>query len=176
MNRRLSLSLVLAAMASASATVAAELSPAAYEEAKAATVEILVNGHLNGSGWIGDAKGLIVTAGHVVESPDRRFEVVSPALGRKEAKLLAVDLGHDLALLSIALRKEGYPALKPAQELAVAGRDRLCHWRPALPARRPDGRHRGQRRERPSSTTPTDSTKSSTSLPPSRAACRAGPG
>jgi S1-C subfamily serine protease len=98
-----------------------DLSPAAYEKAKSATVEVLVNGHLNGSGWIADAKGLILTAGHVVEQPDRRFEVMSPGIGRKDAKLLAVDLGHDLALLSIEPRDGGYPYLKLAEKWPSPG-------------------------------------------------------
>ena len=98
-----------------------ELGDQYYEKAKAATVEILVNGHLNGSGWIADSKGLVMTASHVVENPDRRLEIVSPSLGRKEAKLVAVDLGHDLALLSIEPRKEGYPVLKLAQNFPAPG-------------------------------------------------------
>ena len=98
-----------------------ELGGQYYEKAKAATVEILVNGHLNGSGWIADSKGIVMTAGHVVENPDRKLEITSPTLGRKEAKLVAVDLGHDLALLSIEPRKEGYPVLKLAEKCPSPG-------------------------------------------------------
>ena len=98
-----------------------EFSNQCYEKAKAATVEILVNGHLNGTGWIADAKGLVMTAGHVVEAPDRKLEVTSPSLGRKDAKMVAIDLGHDLALLSIEPRKEGYPILKLAEKSPLPG-------------------------------------------------------
>jgi S1-C subfamily serine protease len=112
---------LVAATATSSAARCEELSPTAYEKAKAATVEILVNGHLNGSGWIADAKGLVLTAGHVVEQPDRRFEVRSPEIGRKDAKLLAVDLGHDLALLSIEPREGGYSCLKLAEKWSSPG-------------------------------------------------------
>jgi len=118
---RLSVFFALSSVLALSIARGEELSPEAYQKAKAAVVEVLVNGHLNGTGWIGDAKGLIITAGHVVEQPDRRFEITSPTLGRKEAKLLAVDLGHDLALLSIAPRKEGYPALKVAEKSPPPG-------------------------------------------------------
>ena len=111
----------LAAFAIASIARSDELSPAAYEKAKAATVEILVNGHLNGSGWIADSKGLVLTAGHVVEQPDRRFEVRSPGIGRKDARLLAVDLGHDLALLSIEPRDGGYPHMELAEKWPSPG-------------------------------------------------------
>jgi serine protease Do len=98
-----------------------ELSGQNYEKARAATVEILVNGHLNGTGWIADSAGLVMTAGHVVENPDRKFEITSPSLGRKEATFVAVDLGHDLALLRIDPRKEGYPALKLAEKCPAPG-------------------------------------------------------
>jgi S1-C subfamily serine protease len=114
-------SVALAAILPAVAARGDGLPPAAYEKAKAATVEILVNGHLNGSGWIADAKGLVITAGHVVEQPDRRFEVIVPGIGRKDARLLAVDLGHDLALLSIEPRKGGYPCLKLAEKWPAPG-------------------------------------------------------
>ncbi len=110
----------LAAILPASAR-AEDLPPAAYEKAKAAAVEILVNGHLNGSGWIADAKGLVITAGHVVEQPDRRFEVRVPGVGRTDARLLAVDLGHDLAMMSIEPRKGGYPCLKLADKWPAPG-------------------------------------------------------
>ena len=112
---------LLAAVAAAPAARGDELSPAAYEKAKAATVEVLVNGHLNGSGWIADPKGLVLTAGHVVEQPDRRFEVMSPGIGRRDARLLAVDLGHDLALLSIEPRDGGYPHIKLAEKWPSPG-------------------------------------------------------
>jgi S1-C subfamily serine protease len=117
----LHLVILLAAIAAGSASRGDDLSPAAYETAKAATVEVLVNGHMNGSGWIANPKGLVLTAGHVVEQPDRRFEVRSPEIGRKDAKLLAVDLGHDLALLSIEPREDGYPSLKLAEKWPSPG-------------------------------------------------------
>ncbi len=98
-----------------------ELAGQFYEKAKAATVEILVNGHLNGSGWIADSQGLVMTASHVVERPDRTLEIASPSLGRRDAKLLGVDLGHDLALLSMEPRKEGYPFLKVAEKCPAPG-------------------------------------------------------
>jgi serine protease Do len=105
----------------ASASAAEGISGQCYEKAKAATVEVLVNGHLNGTGWLADAKGLVMTAGHVIETPDRKLEVMSPSLGRKDAKVVAVDYGHDLALLSIESRKEGYPFLKLAEKSPAPG-------------------------------------------------------
>jgi serine protease Do len=98
-----------------------ELSDKFYEKARAASVEVLVNGHLNGSGFIADPKGLVMTAVHVVESPDRKLEVTSPSLGRKDARLIAVDLGHDLALLSVESRTEAYPVLELAEKCPPPG-------------------------------------------------------
>jgi serine protease Do len=92
-----------------------------YEKARAACVEVLVNGHLNGTGWIADAKGLIVTASHVLERPENKIEITAPWLGRVEARLVAVDLGHDLALLRIDPRKEPYPTIGLAERSPAPG-------------------------------------------------------
>ncbi len=104
---------------------AAEESAAArvYRTAKAATVEILGNDHLDGSGWFVDRQGLVITAAHVIAQPDRRIEILAPTIGRLEAKLLAVDLGHDLALLSVPPREEGYPALALADKVPPPGEE-----------------------------------------------------
>src|SRR5438105_11555976 len=81
-----------------------------YERAKAASVEVLVNGHLNGSGCFVDRKGIVVTAAHVIEEPGRRIEINSAQAGRLGAKMLAVDLGHDLALLKVDSAKDDFAA------------------------------------------------------------------
>ncbi len=79
-----------------------------YDRVKAVTVEILVNDHLNGTGWIADAQGHVFTAAHVVSGEDRRIEVLTQNYGRLEAKLIALDRGHDLALLQLPQREGGY--------------------------------------------------------------------
>ncbi|MBN2473367.1 MAG: serine protease [Pirellulales bacterium] len=94
-----------------------------YERAKRASVEILVDDHLDGSGWFTDAEGLLFTAAHVIDRPDRRIEVLSPAVGRLDAKVAAVDLGHDLVLLRVEPREGGYPALKLGEKLPPPGQD-----------------------------------------------------
>lgn len=94
-----------------------------YARAKRASVEILVDDHLDGSGWFADPKGLLFTAVHVIGRPGRRIEILSPVAGRLEAKLVAVDLGHDLVLLRVDPREEDYPALKLADKLPPAGED-----------------------------------------------------
>ena len=48
-----------------------------YAEAKQALVEILVDDHLDGSGWFADPNGLLLTASHVIGRPGRRIEILS---------------------------------------------------------------------------------------------------
>ena len=99
-----------------------------YERAKRASVEVLVDGHLSGSGWFADAEGLVMTASHVIRQPDARFEVLSPVAGRMPAKPVAVDMGRDLGLLRVEPREGGYPALPladrpppPGEEIFLLG-------------------------------------------------------
>jgi len=94
--------------------------PDLYERARRASLEILVDDHLVGSGWFADPKGLAMTAAHVVWS-GRRIEVLSPEAGRLAARLVAVDRGRDIALLSVDPRTEGYPTLPLAKEMPKAG-------------------------------------------------------
>jgi S1-C subfamily serine protease len=122
--------LALAAMllaiptSSAKAQSRDEKSPSpVYQKAKAAAVEVLLNGHLNGTGWFVDPKGVLFTAAHVLERPGQKVEVTSPTIGRVPAEVLAVDLGHDLALLKISVRSEPYPALALAEKPCEPGED-----------------------------------------------------
>ena len=94
-----------------------------YQRAKAASVEVLVNGHLNGSGCFVDPQGIVLTAAHVIEEPGRRIEVNSPRAGRLKARVLAVDLGHDLALLKVASPPNPLPTLELADKVPRAGGD-----------------------------------------------------
>lgn len=94
-----------------------------YDRALPAVVEILVNDQLNGSGWIADAQGHVITAAHVVASDNPRIEILTKDLGRLDAKLIAVDLGHDLALLKLPQREGGYPFLHNAKSTPAAGTD-----------------------------------------------------
>jgi serine protease Do len=87
-----------------------------YETAKAASVEVLVNGHLNGSGCFVDPDGIVLTAAHVIEEPGRRIEVNNPRAGRLAATVLAIDLGHDLALLKVESSKGSFAAIEAADQ------------------------------------------------------------
>jgi len=103
---------------------AEEQPPDAVPRARAASVEILVDGRLDGSGWIADAKGSVVTAAHVVWNPHRKLEVVSPTLGRHPAKVVATHPGHDLARLVIDFGEaipEKLPFLELAKEIPAEG-------------------------------------------------------
>jgi len=104
------------------ATATAEIPvPELYQQARRASVEVLVNDHLAGTGFFIDKGGLLFSAAHVLDRPESRVEVLSPAFGRIEAKLLAVDLGHDLALFQLPAREEGYPALELAEKMPAVG-------------------------------------------------------
>jgi len=78
---------------------------------------------LGGSGWFADSEGLLLTAAHVIGRPGRQIEVLMPGPQRIEAKLLAINLGHDLALLQVPPREDGYPALPVAEKLPAPGEE-----------------------------------------------------
>jgi S1-C subfamily serine protease len=92
-----------------------------YAHVKQASLEVLVDDHLNGSASLIAAEGLAITAAHVVGRPGARVEVLSPVAGRRNAEVVAVDLGHDLALLRAEPRDGGYPFLPVADALPPAG-------------------------------------------------------
>jgi S1-C subfamily serine protease len=119
----MTLLLALAARLAAGADAAAKPDADLYERAKRASVEVLVDDHLDGSGWFADAKGLVLTAAHVVNRPDRRIEVLSPVAGRLPAKIVAVDHGFDLLLLQVEPREGGYPTLALADRVPPASDD-----------------------------------------------------
>jgi len=93
---------------------AAEPAKDLYSTARAAGLEVLVDDRLLGSGFLVDEKGLAITAAHVVAEPGRRIEVRSPVVGRVAVRRVAIDRGHDLALLQLPARGAPYAALKLA--------------------------------------------------------------
>ena len=84
---------------------------AVYTKVKAAAFEVLVEGHLSGSGWFATEDGLAFTAAHVIGQPGRHVEIRSKSAGRRAAEVVAVDLGHDIALLRVEKRDGGYARL-----------------------------------------------------------------
>jgi putative serine protease PepD len=86
-----------------------------------AAVSILIDGAHKGSGFFVDPTGLVATASHVVKGKAEGIEIVSPAAGRLQAEKVAVDLGHDLALLRVPRREVPYPALRLADRVPPPG-------------------------------------------------------
>lgn len=82
-----------------------------YERVRSASAFVLVNGRHQGSGFFATAEGLIVTSAHMVKGKTEGIEVVSPVCGRLKAERVALDLGHDVALLRAPRRAEPYPWL-----------------------------------------------------------------
>ena len=60
-----------------------------YDRANAASVEVLIRGHLAGSGWFASRDGLVVTAAHVLPVGEEAIEILSPTVGRLGAELVA---------------------------------------------------------------------------------------
>jgi serine protease Do len=96
-------------------------SDALYQNAAAAGVEILIEDRHAGSGCFVSDEGLVLTAAHLFAKPDRRTEILSPTVGRRDAKLIAIDKGRDLALLQVAAREDPFPAIALAAEMPKAG-------------------------------------------------------
>jgi len=72
-----------------------------YQYIKAASVEILVDGHLEGSGWFANPDGYVTTAAHAVNRTNTSIEIISGNKGRLPAEVIASDRGHDIALLKV---------------------------------------------------------------------------
>jgi len=90
----------------------------------AAGFEMLVDGHLAGSGFFVSADGLGFTAEHVLGpgAGRKRLEILHPALGRIGASLVAIDAGHDLALVRAELPKgRKAQAVTPRDESLAVG-------------------------------------------------------
>jgi serine protease Do len=96
--------------------------PNLYDRAGQASVELLVDGHLDGSGVIISSDGLVLTAAHLI-GPDHALEVRSPTIGRRTVHLLAADPAHDLALLQLPTRRRPYPRLGLARVIPPPGAD-----------------------------------------------------
>ena len=94
--------LFLVVVATSSSQAADAVSSAeVYARAQAASAEILINGHLDASGWFASADGLVVSASHAFLKKKMDIEVRLADGERLPAKLIALDRGHDLALLKV---------------------------------------------------------------------------
>jgi len=88
-----------------------------YTRLQRASVEILVNGRMTGSGCFVSSDGVVLTACHVVKNKGEHIEIVSQVAGRMTARRIATDRGHDLALLRAAGKDRKYPYLEIAPRL-----------------------------------------------------------
>ena len=96
------------------ADVNAEIAGGVYARLRAAGLIVLVNGQKKASGALIDPGGLAVTAAHVIGQKGARVGVLLNTDERLAAEVVAVDLGHDLALLRLPGRAGGYPFLPVA--------------------------------------------------------------
>ncbi|MDC0144732.1 S1C family serine protease [Verrucomicrobia bacterium] len=100
---------------------APQTQPVVYAKLKEASVEILVNGRLAGSGSVVDAQGHVFIANHMVPGDEATVEAQSTALGRHPIQLVARDRAHDLLLLKLPARDQPYPHLSLAKANTKAG-------------------------------------------------------
>ncbi|MCH5373209.1 MAG: S1C family serine protease [Planctomycetes bacterium] len=91
-----------------------------YRSVRRAAVEILVDGHHSGSGCFVSADGRVATAAHVIADPDRKIEVLTEDDSRLLARIIAVDLGHDIIILQVD-QQQAYPFLQLAERMPPPG-------------------------------------------------------
>lgn len=85
---------------------------ALYAKARRACFEVLVDDHLAGSGWFASPTGLGFTAAHVFGQSGRRVELLQADGRRWPARLVAVDIGADAALLEVSAAGQKFPSLE----------------------------------------------------------------
>ena len=81
--------------------------PIDYAKLKEASVEILVNGRLAGSGSVVDAQGHVFIANHMVPGDEAKVEAQSAALGRHPIQLFARDRAHAVLYTNLKLAAKG---------------------------------------------------------------------
>jgi serine protease Do len=92
-----------------------------YQAARSASVEILVDGRLEGSGWFADPEGYVITAAHAVGGTNINIEISSDIFDRLPAEIAARDKGSDIALLRVIGGKRPFPFLRIAKQIPAAG-------------------------------------------------------
>lgn len=98
-----------------------------YERCQDACVDVLIDGRHSGSGWFADAQGVVATVGHLFRSgkPPIEVEVMSRKHGRLEAVFVALDRGHDIALLRVKPVGGGFVHLRLARQAPSVGEELL---------------------------------------------------
>ena len=74
-----------------------------------ASLELILANTVGGTAVIIDPQGLALTAAHGLLGHPEKIEVVTMQGERMPVEVLAIDLRHDLALLELPPREDGYP-------------------------------------------------------------------
>lgn len=88
-----------------------------YDKMYRSSLVLLVNGKENGSAAFISADGLVASAAHCIKFRDDKLEVISPVYGRMNAKLQAIDKGHDVILLKVDTKGQRINYLPPAKSI-----------------------------------------------------------
>ncbi len=91
-----------------------------YDRYIKATVEILVDGRLQGSGWFVSKSGEIITAAHVIKSGNK-MEAIDATGYRFTITPIAADIGNDIALLKPTSNLFAQYYLIPADKIPPPG-------------------------------------------------------
>ena len=110
--------IVMLVLVIAPSTSWGSLAPSVFSEIERAGFDLLVDNHHEGSGVIVHPSGLGLIAGHAARQKSQTLEARSPRLGRLALKVLALDLGHDLALVQLPPRSQPY-AFRPIATKAL---------------------------------------------------------
>ena len=101
-----------------------------YTRLRSASLVVLLEGQMKGNGALVDANGLVVTSAHGIGNKGSRVEVLTATAERLRVEVVAVDLGHDLALLRLPVREGGYPFLPLADRPPQPGETLFCLSQP----------------------------------------------
>ncbi len=91
-----------------------------YTHALSCSVEVLVNGRLEGTGFIVSEDGYAITVLHALKE-NAKLEIRSRNLGRLKATLIGQSRGDDAALLKIPCKADPYPYLQISEKAPLPG-------------------------------------------------------
>ncbi|MGY8771161.1 MAG: S1C family serine protease [Pirellulales bacterium] len=130
MNSLKTIALLVICLGTARTSAANESAAQLYTKLYNSCVEVVLDRHNDGSGSFVSAEGHVLTAAHIFQREYKHLEVVSPSLGRFTAQLIALDIGHDIALLKIEPSKQEIPFLKLASKSSLPGEDTYLYGTP----------------------------------------------
>ena len=93
-----------------------------YLLAEKSSFELLVDGRLEGTGFIVNKNGFACSVLHAIKA-EASIEIRSPTLGRLNANLVGQSRGDDAILLKLPCRDEPYPFISLSQESIYPGND-----------------------------------------------------